>query len=117
MSPVDPSLSGASYASLMGSGLGLGHASATQTTSGKNLDEVASQFEGLLIGQLLKTARESGEGGWMGTDADEAGSSVVELAEQQLASALASRGGFGLSKLVKQGLIQKEKSAGPEPTK
>jgi Rod binding domain-containing protein len=117
VSPVDSSLSGASYASLMGSGLALGRASATQTKPGKTLDEVASQFEGLLIGQLLKTAREADEGGWMGTDADEAGSSIVELAEQQLASALASHGGFGLAKLVKQGLIQKEKSAGPEPTK
>jgi Rod binding domain-containing protein len=101
----------------MGSGLGLGRASATQATPGKSLDEVAQQFEGLLIGQLLKTAREAGEGGWMGTDADEAGSSVVELAEQQLSSALASRGGFGLAKLVKQGLIEKEKSAAAEPTK
>ena len=101
----------------MGSGLALGRASATQITPGKSLDEVASQFEGLLIGQFLKTAREADGGGWMGTDADEAGSSVVELAEQQLASALASQGGFGLAKLVKQGLIQKEKSGGPEPTK
>ena len=117
MSSIDESLSGGSYASLMGSGLSLGHSSGVQPAAGSKIDQVASQFEALLIGQLLKTARESSEGGWMGTDGDEAGSSVVELAEQQLSSALATRGGFGLSKLVKQGLIQKEKSAGLEPTK
>jgi len=116
MSPIDDSLSGASYASLMGSGLALGNATGVSGGSKNKLDQVASQFEALLIGQLLKSARESSDGGWMGTDGDEAGSSIVELAEQQLSSALASRGGLGLAKLVKQGLIQKEKSAGPEPT-
>ncbi len=70
--------------------------------------KAASQFEALLIGQFLKSAREAGGSGWMGTDADDADAGMIELAEQQLSQALATRGGFGLAKLVAEGLTKTE---------
>src|SRR5271167_3336579 len=71
--------------------------------------KAASQFEALLIGQFLKSAREASGSGWMGTDAEDADAGMIELAEQQLSQALATRGGFGLAKLVAEGLTKTEK--------
>lgn len=96
------------------SGLELGQSAIT--TPGGKIEKAATEFEALLIGQILKSARESGEGGWMGTDSGDADSSVVELAEQQLASALSSQGGLGLGKLIQQGLKQSEKDETASPT-
>lgn len=96
------------------SGLELGQSALT--APGTKIDKAAKEFEALLIGQILKSARESGDGGWMGTDTGDADSSVVELAEQQLASALSSQGGLGLGKLIQQGLKQPEKSVHTPPT-
>jgi Rod binding domain-containing protein len=70
--------------------------------------KAASQFEALLIGQLLKSAREASGSGWMGTDSEDADAGMIELAEQQLSQALATRGGFGLAKLVTAGLTKTE---------
>jgi flagellar protein FlgJ len=68
--------------------------------SGK-IKDAAQQFEGLMIGQLLKTAREaSGDGGWFGTGDDATGQMAVELAEQQLSMTMAKQGGFGLSSAI-----------------
>jgi Rod binding domain-containing protein len=72
--------------------------------------DAARQFESLMIGQLLKSMRESGEGGWLGTGDDQAGAQAMELAEEQMAQALAQQGGFGLARLVVSGL-KKESNA------
>lgn len=64
--------------------------------------DTASQFEGLLISQMLKSARESSSGGLGGED--KSNDSIMEIAEQQLSAILASNGGLGLSRLVMQGL-------------
>ena len=64
----------------------------------------AQQFEALLIGQMLKSMHESGDGGWTGTDDDDAGAPAMELADEQLAQSIASHGGLGLARLVVSGL-------------
>jgi Rod binding domain-containing protein len=61
---------------------------------------VAKQFEALMIGQILKTAREASGGGWLGSEDDQTGSLVMEMAEQGFSQALASRGGLGIAKMV-----------------
>jgi Rod binding domain-containing protein len=61
----------------------------------------AQQFEALLIGQILRTVRESG--GWLGTS-DPSGDCATEYAEQQLATVIAQRGGLGLTDLIVRGL-------------
>jgi Rod binding domain-containing protein len=70
----------------------------------KRVADAAQQFESLLMAQLLKSMRESGAGGWLGTGDDQAGSQAMELAEEQMAQALAQRGGLGLARLVVSGL-------------
>jgi Rod binding domain-containing protein len=70
----------------------------------KRVADAARQFESLMIGQLLKSMRDSGEGGWLGTGDDQAGAQAMELAEEQVAQALAQQGGFGLARMVVAGL-------------
>jgi peptidoglycan hydrolase FlgJ len=77
-------------------------ASANKDTPEK-IKGVAKQFEALMIGQMLKTARESSGGGWLSDEDsqdDQTGSMVMELAEQGLSQAVAARGGLGIAKMV-----------------
>jgi Rod binding domain-containing protein len=64
----------------------------------------AGQFEALLIGQMLKSERESSEDGWLGGGGDSSAESAYGLAENQFAQAIASRGGFGLAKTIQHAL-------------
>lgn len=66
--------------------------------------KAATQFEALLIGEVLKSAREADGSGWMGTDEDEAGSTLMDVSEQQISQALATSGGLGLAKMISAGL-------------
>jgi peptidoglycan hydrolase FlgJ len=69
--------------------------------------EVSKQFEALMVGQLLKTARESSGGGWLGNEDDQddqTGSLVMEMAEQGFSQAIAARGGLGIAKMVTENL-------------
>jgi Rod binding domain-containing protein len=82
----------------------------------KRVADAARQFESLMIGQLLKSMRESGEGGWLGTGEDQAGAQAMELAEEQMAQALAQQGGFGLARLVVTGLKKESNPQGDAPS-
>ena len=53
--------------------------------------DAAEQFEALLLGQILRSARESN-----GTSND----CATEFAEDQLATVLAKRGGLGIGRLI-----------------
>lgn len=78
------------------------------------LSDAARQFESLLIGEMLKSARESNSDGWLGSGSDSGGESAMSFAETQFAQAIASQGGFGLAKTVERavaGETQKEKTA------
>jgi Rod binding domain-containing protein len=68
--------------------------------------KAASEFEALLMGEIMKSAREADGSGWLGTDDDEAGSTMSELSEQQLSQALAAGGGLGLAKMIAAGLTK-----------
>jgi flagellar protein FlgJ len=67
------------------------------------LKDSARQFEALMIGQMLKSARESG-GSWFGGGEDEASATATGMAEEQLANTLAASGGLGLARMVLKGL-------------
>jgi Rod binding domain-containing protein len=113
------SLGVGSYGTILTPNLALPSVSNTQ--AGKHdtpeaTAKAASQFEALLIGQFLKSAREAGGSGWMGTDTEDADAGMIELAEQQLSQALATRGGFGLAKLVAEGLTKTENISHEETT-
>lgn len=66
--------------------------------------QAAEQFEAVLIGQLLRSMRESASGGWLGTGEDAAGDSMMEVAEEHLSAVMAAQGGIGLATLVTQGI-------------
>ena len=66
------------------------------------IQDAAQQFEALLLGQILRTERESGNG-WLGSGGD-ACDSAMEFAEQQFAMVLSKQGGLGLAKLIAKGL-------------
>jgi peptidoglycan hydrolase FlgJ len=63
------------------------------------LKDAAGKFEAMLIAQMLKSARKTDAGGWSG-EADESTSSLMDMAEQQLADALGAQGGLGLAQMV-----------------
>jgi Rod binding domain-containing protein len=67
--------------------------------SGK-LKEAAQEFEALLLAQVLKAARQPGEGGWLTSGSDQSSNTALEMAESQLARVLASRGILGIDKLM-----------------
>ncbi|MBV9761651.1 MAG: hypothetical protein JO340_13905 [Acidobacteriaceae bacterium] len=73
------------------------------------ISKAATQFEALLIGEVMKSAREADGSGWMGTDEDEAGSTLMDVSEQQISQALASSGGLGLAKMISAGLSSSSK--------
>jgi Rod binding domain-containing protein len=78
-------------------------AAADKTDSPEKVAGVAKQFEALMIGQMLKSAREASGGGWLGNEddqSDQTGSLVMELAEQGLSQAMAAHGGLGIAKMV-----------------
>lgn len=77
--------------------------------------EAARQFEGLLITQMLRIARESGAGSWFGSADDQSSSTALEFAEQQFASLLANGGGFGLTSVITKGLAVKTESTSDDP--
>ena len=67
--------------------------------------DAAQQFEALLLGQILRSMRESGKG-WLGSGEDASGDCATEFAEQQFASVLAKQGGLGLANLIAAGLTR-----------
>lgn len=73
----------------------------------EKIKKAAEQFEALMIGQMLKAAHEAGSGGWMGTGDDQAGQTGMDMAEQQFASLIASRGGLGLARFITNDLERK----------
>jgi flagellar protein FlgJ len=77
--------------------------SANRTDDTAKIKDAARQFEALLIGQMLKSMRDS-EGGWLGTGDDEAGSSAMEYAQEMFAQSLSANGGLGMANLVVKGL-------------
>lgn len=79
-------------------------AAARQPDTPAKIRDAAEQFEALLLGQILRAARQSG--GWMGAS-DASSDCAIEYAEQQFASVMAKQGGLGLAALIAQGLEPK----------
>lgn len=77
--------------------------------------DAAQQFEALLIGQILRAARENGGAASLGAGGgDSSADSATEYAEQQFALVLAQRGGLGLADLIARGLRPDAAAGAPE---
>ncbi len=70
-----------------------------------SVEDAAQEFEAMLIGLLLKSAREAG-GLFAEEDRMTGGEGYLELAEQQLAKTLADGGLLGFSRLLLQDINQ-----------
>lgn len=84
--------------------------------SPQKIREAASQFESLLIGQVLKSTHEDGEGGWLGTGEDQTASSAMSLADEYLAQAISQHGGLGLAEMIARRLDPANNSSRVIPT-
>ncbi len=92
---------------------GAGGAAAETVGEKTRIRDAARQFESVLIGQMLRSMRQGG--GWLGTGEDATSESIMELAEQQFAQVLATKGGLGLASLVVEGLSRKAETASRFP--
>jgi len=91
--------------SLPGSGLDVpGVTSSQKQDNPEKIKDAASQFEALMIGQILKAAHEDSDEGALGGDSDPASASAMDLANDYFARAMAAKGGLGLSNLIVKGL-------------
>jgi len=83
--------------------------------SPEKIKDAASQFEGLLIGQILKSAHQDSDGAW-GGESDPASASAMDFANDYFARAMAAKGGLGLSRMIVNGLErQAAKAEAPSP--
>jgi Rod binding domain-containing protein len=69
----------------------------------EKVHDAAQQFEALLMGQILRSARQNGSG-WLGGGEDSSAECATDYAEQQFAAVLAQHGGLGLADLIVKGL-------------
>jgi Rod binding domain-containing protein len=81
---------------------------AASKDSTSRIRQAATDFEALLLTQMLRSAREAGGHGLSGDEEedDQSDSAMIELGEQQFAQALASSGGLGIAKMVVAGLTK-----------
>lgn len=88
------------------------------STGDKKLADTAKQFEAVMAGEVLKAARASSQGGWLGLSDgdDQTGEMQVELAEQGLAQGLASSGALGIAKMVIADFHRHQASQQPKAT-
>lgn len=77
----------------------------------KDAKEAATQFEGLLIEEMLQSAHQANPGSLSGDDADDSQSDTIfGMASQQFAQVMAKQGGFGLAKIVDAGIARQQTS-------
>jgi peptidoglycan hydrolase FlgJ len=100
---------------ILTTGIGV-HVAGLQHDSPQKIREAASQFESLLIGQVLKSMHEDGEDGWLGSGEDQTASSVMSLADEYLAQAISRHGGLGLAKMIARQLDRANNSNRVIPT-
>jgi Rod binding domain-containing protein len=77
-------------------------AAASKAPDPAKAHDAAQQFEALLMGQIMRSARASS--GWLGDDADPSAECATDYAEQQFAAVIAQHGGLGLAHMVAKGL-------------
>lgn len=83
--------------------------SVSSKDSPEKIRDAATQFESLLIGQILKAAHE--DEGWLGTGDDQSAGAAMGMADEYFAKAMAARGGLGLAKTIAAGLTQAASSS------
>jgi Rod binding domain-containing protein len=75
------------------------------------LHKAAQEFEALLVGQMLKSAREAGSDGWLGSGDSTGDDSAMDMAESQLANALTASGGLGLASMIERAMPKSDQNS------
>ena len=70
----------------------------------KRIHDAAQQFEALMVGEMLKAARDSSSDGWLGSGGSTGDDSAMDMAQSQFANALASGGGLGLASVIERAM-------------
>src|SRR5271167_1552220 len=73
----------------------------TPASEPSKVQDAAQQFEALMIGQMLRSVRETAQD----DDSDSSGETMMDLADQQFSQLLARNGGLGLAQMIVKGLI------------
>jgi Rod binding domain-containing protein len=94
-----------------------GVAPAHKQDSPEKIKDAASQFEALMIGQILKAAHGDSDDGGLGGDTDPASASAMDFANEYFARAMAAKGGLGFTKMIAAGLEKQSKQTSPAPEK
>jgi len=66
------------------------------------LHDAAQQFEALMIGEMMKSVRDSGSEGWFGSGDSTGSDTAMDMAQTQFAKALAQSGGLGIAQMIEQ---------------
>ena len=83
--------------------LGAGATTPAKSENPQKVRDAAQQFEALLLGQILRSARQNGSG-WLTSGEDSSAECATDYAEQQLAAVLSQQGGLGLSDMIVKSL-------------
>jgi len=75
-------------------------ANVPSTQKDSRVHKAAQQFEALMIGEMMKTVREGGEEGWLGSGDGTGDDTAIGMAESQFSQAMASNGGLGLAHMI-----------------
>jgi Rod binding domain-containing protein len=92
-----------------------GVATAHKKDSPEKIKDAASQFEALMIGQILKAAHGDSDDGGLGGDTDPASASAMDFANEYFARAMAAKGGLGFTKMIAAGLEKQSTQTTPAP--
>ncbi len=79
--------------------------------SPQKIHAAATDFESLMIGQIMKSMHEEDGEGWLGTGEDQTASSAMGMADEYFAKSMASKGGLGLAKMISAGMEKRNISA------
>jgi peptidoglycan hydrolase FlgJ len=81
-------------------------AASTKSPAPDKVHAAAEQFEALLMGQILRSARQNNTG-WAGGE-DASAECATDYAEQQFSAVLARQGGLGLAAMIVKNLDRKQ---------
>ena len=94
-----------------------GAATSHKADSPEKIKDAASQFEALMISQILKAAHGDSDEGAFGGETDPASASAMDFANDYFARAMAQKGGLGLSHMIVGGLQKQAAGSDPIPEK
>lgn len=92
-------------------------ATAHKKDSPEKIKDAASQFEALMIGQILKAAHGDSDDDGLGGDTDPASASAMDFANEYFARAMAAKGGLGFTKMIAAGLEKQSVQTAATPEK